>query len=239
MLPAPAPARGRRWNEVEYPLGQRQFSRVDRLEQSVERVELHRRRQQGRRRLAVSPHGVAVVDAADDLRRRLDLVAVQQVERRQHILQLRHGRADADAPLGEPLERGPPNGQEAAQFLRRGTAVVPEVSQGMGAAHRPRVLVADVVEAGVDRPLQDGVELRRLVGAVRELGVAVENRPLVPFADADVVGGTQVDRAVLAQGGQGMRIVHDGLAAIRSIDAGGEVVRQADRVADFVGRKLA
>ena len=87
----------------------------------------------------------------------------------------------------------------------------------------------------VQVPLEDGDQSCFLAHARREILVAVEDRALVPLADADRICLGEVYLALVVERDVGRRVVHDTGAPVRTP---GEVVLQAQRVADLVCRKL-
>ncbi len=93
-------AGGPRQQQPQQGLGQVERLGPDRREQRREGALLQRRIDEARR-AAVAAHAVAVVEAADRLRRRVDLVAVPEVDRRQHLLQLGERPAGGDVALAE------------------------------------------------------------------------------------------------------------------------------------------
>src|SRR4051812_29338571 len=69
-----------------------------------------------------------------------------------------------------------------------------------------------------------------------ELAVAVVDSDLVPLADARLVGVGEVDRAVLIQLLERVRIIHDRDPALRAVVI---VVAEPEGVSDLMRRELA
>ena len=59
--------------------------------------------------------------------RRFDLVAVQHVERHQHVFERRHRRAFANIVFAEALQRRRAHLHQAVQFVHRVRAGIPEM----------------------------------------------------------------------------------------------------------------
>ena len=168
--------------------GQRQRLGRHRLQQRVERRALGLG-VDGLRR-CVAAQRVAVLDAAQQMRRSVHLVAVAEVERHQDLLQGRQRTAVADGGLPETVERDAADGQLVAQRLDGVGAVVPERARRRGGAGRSGVGVGDVAEAALAVLFEHPSGL----GVVAD--VAVADRLSVPFAHADGVGVRHVDGAV-------------------------------------------
>src|SRR6185437_4921816 len=77
--PAAAISVRRRWDHLHYALGHRELARLNRRDQLAQRLPLLRRRDDGRRRLAVTPQRKGVFHAADRLRRRFERVAMTKM----------------------------------------------------------------------------------------------------------------------------------------------------------------
>ena len=202
---------------------------IERGEQGGERGALLGGRDRRGGLAAVADHRVGEVDAAEQLAGRLQLIAVQQIDRHVLALEVGHRLAGLQRAEAELVESGAAHGHHAGQLGGRVGAVVPEAAPGLGDAQRPGVDVGDVALALVDR----GLDLAQ--GGLAVLAIEPVDGELVPSADVHAVGVGEVDAAVLQQHPRG-RIVHDAAAVL---GRAGEVVRKADRVADLVGRELA
>ena len=106
----------------------------------------------------------------------------------------------------------------------------------MRAPRRTRVLVGEKGDAATARAREDPVERLRLVGAGREVGVAVLDRHLVPRADPDRVRVGEVHAPVARELDQRVRIIHDRRAPLGARDV---VVLEAEGVPHLVRRELA
>jgi hypothetical protein len=112
----------------------------------------------------------------------------------------------------------------------------PKRESAIRSAGRAGVGVAEEQQASFETLGDDRGQLSLLVGAGTELGVGVADRVSVPLPRPDGVGLGEVEVALRVDPHERRRVVHHRGA---TISAGGEVVRQAQRVADLVGRELA
>ena len=114
-------------------------------------------------RAAPSPRsGVGEVDAADRLGGRVDLVAMEQIDRHDHAAQVRQRRAGRQVGPARTASRAILRTASTWARLGHGVgAVVPEGAVGLGRADRPGVLVADIAQALGVAVADDGVERRR------------------------------------------------------------------------------
>ncbi len=184
----------------------------------------------------VATDGVTVVDAADELGGGFGLVAVEEIEGDEGVFELGHGLAGLDDVWSEAGEGGLADGEDAGELGCGVGAVVPEVGVGVGGAEGAGVFVGDVAEAGGFVLAEEGVEGFGFVGAGSELGVAETDGGLVPGSDADGVGVVEGGFAGGVEGDEGVGVVHDGGALAEG--GGGEVVLEAEGVADLVGGEL-
>lgn len=108
---------------------------------------------------------------------------------------------------------------------------------GAEAAEGAGIGIGEVAEASGLVGLEEGVKSGGLVSAGGELGVTVADGGDVPRADAGGVGVVEGGLAGGVEGDEGVGVVHDGGAL--GDGGGGEVVLEAEGVADLVGGELA
>ena len=185
----------------------------------------------------VSTDGVAVVEAADELGGGFGLIAMKEIEGDEGVFELGHWLAGLDSCLTEAGESGLADGEDAGELGDGVGAVVPEVSVRMGGAEGAGVFVGDVAEAGGLVLAKEGVEGFGFIDAGSELGVSEADSGFVPIADADGVGVVEGGLAGGVKSDEGVGVVHDGGALAEG--GGGEVVLEAEGVADLVGGELA
>ncbi len=227
-LPVPRPhLAGRQQRQEAGRGGQRR--RLQRGQQGRDRLPLGRRRHIGRGLRPVADDGIGVVHPAHELARRLDLVAVEKEDR--HVLPAQHGHrlAGMQGAEAEVRQRHAAHLHHARQLGGRVGAVVPQAGPGLAHRQAACVGVGDVAQPPLGVLVQQG--LARLAARPVQPG----DGQLVPVADPHRIGVRQVDAPILQKDAR-RRIVHDAGAVL---GAGGEVVRQADGVADLVGAQLA
>ncbi len=186
---------------------------------------------------AVAADGIAVVEAADGFGGSFGLVAVEEIKGDEGVFKVGHGLAGLDGVCTEAGEGGFADGKETGEFGGGVGAVVPEVGPGAEAAEGACIGVSEVAEAGGLAGIEEGVEGVGLVSTGGELGVAVADGCDVPGADAGGVGVVEGGLAEGVEGDEGVGVVHDGGAL--GDGGGGEVVLEAEGVADLVGSELA
>ena len=214
-----AEARRARRNEVEDPLRHDQLGRLQRGGQRIHCFSLIRGRFPLHGRAAVAAHRVDILLPRHHRRRAFHGVAVIHPDR--------HQRFFADA-----VERGQADLHQPVELVGLIDAVRPLLHARMNV----RVLVGEVPEVLGPRVVEDLRQGRRLAGALREFTIAVVDRDLVPVADPRRVRIREIDRAVVFQHFERMRVVHHRDPALAAVVV---VVAEADRVADFVRRELA
>src|SRR6185436_15987935 len=96
-----------------------------------------------RRDFARLLHRVRVIDAADRLRRSLELIAMMEIERQQLFLERREWLAGVDRARTELLDRGATDLDLVLQHRDRIRAVVPNRAERMRAADRTRMLIGN------------------------------------------------------------------------------------------------
>ena len=132
--------------------------------------------------------------------------------------------------LAEAVECGAAHAHEAIQLVRLVDAVRPLI----GFRVRIGVLIGQVAQVGGPGVVEDlGQGGRVLAG--RELAIAVVDGDLVPIADAGLIGVGEVDRAVLGELLERVRIVHDGDPSLGAVVV---VVAEPERVSDLVRGEL-
>ena len=99
-----------------------------------------------------------------------------------------------------------------------------------------QVLIGQVEKVALPRLVQDLLEYRRLVCALRKVLVAISDCHFVPLADADIVGIGQVKVAVIVNCDQWVRIIEhrDPPHSARIV-----VVSKPECVTDLVRRELS
>ena len=218
-------------NELQHALGDLQLGRLECGQERIEGTLLLRRTRGFRGNPAIAAHRIDVVLAAENGRGRLHLIAVMHEERHEHLFQCRHRRAFLNRRLAEARESGSAHIHHADQLGARVGPVRPPVH----ARVRIHVLVGHVPDVLLPGGVEDRGERGLLIGAGREVLVAVGDRDLVPCADAHVVHLRDVERAVGLEGHERVRIVHHGDASRVGVVV---VVAKAEGVADLVSREL-
>ena len=124
-------AEGRGRDHRHDVLGQRQEVDRQRRENRLQRIPLLLGREDGERRLAISLERVAIVGAADGLRRGAELEAVVHVERHQDVFEVRERLPDAEHVGAELLEPDLAHVDFELQMVDQVGPVVPYARPGM------------------------------------------------------------------------------------------------------------
>ena len=136
----------------------------------------------------VAAHRVGVIEPAHHFCRRLQLVAVEHVDRNEHFFERAHRSAETDFLFRKSRQRLGAHQHDAIQFVDGIGAGVPQVPNRICAALSAGVAVGDEHQSLVARFIKNGVQRSVFVGACGELGVAIANCDLVPLTDAARVG---------------------------------------------------
>ncbi len=168
--------------------------------------------------------------------RRLQLVAVVQVERHQHLFQRGQRLARPDRSLAERLQ---PDAAHLDLVLEHGDgvgAVVPQRRQRVRSARRARVLVGEEAEAAAQAGAHHRVERLRLFVRFTKLAIEPADGESVILTNADGIGVREIQPSVCRNVNERRWIIHHAGAPV---GAGDEVVRQPQRVAHLVRGELA
>ena len=184
----------------------------------------------------VTLHGIGEVDPPHQLGRRIDLVAMEQIDRHQHPAQVRDRRPVRQVAHAEMLQGDAADLHHMGKARHRIGAVVPQGPGGVGRAGGTGVVVADIALPVGIAVGDDGIQLAAALRPVRHGGVEPLDGKPVPAADADLVGVRQAQRSVTDRHSR-RRIVHHRGPVV--IGGRGEVVGQTDGMAGLVHRQLA
>ena len=190
-----------------------------------------RGRRRGRDRLAGADagDGVTIIHAADELGRGGHLIAVEKPDRDEGAAEPGQWLPCPDRVGTETIDGDGANLHHPPQLGDRVGEIVPKAADGMGGIDRPGIVVADEPKPFRHSPGHNRPGFRIGGGAVEPV-----DGEKVPAADSDAIGVGKVEGAV-DEPNPRRRIIHHRIAAL---DARGEIVGEAERVADLVRGEL-
>ena len=157
------------------------------------------------------------------------------VQGQEDVLEIRERFARTDDVGTKAIESDVANPELEFQVIDEIGAVVPHARVLMAGTDEVVVRVAHVDEAVPNSLVGDRRQRTHFIRARRKFAVQPVHRELVVVTDPLHVGVGQIDVAVVVDLRVRSRIVHDAFAAV---GAGHVVVREADRVPDFVSGEL-
>ena len=185
--------------------------------------------------LSIAAHGISVRNASKDLDRCFNLVTVKKIDRHQCLFQGCHRRARFDVFLRELFESDTPDNEQPLQFLNGVLSIIPEMRLRVRTSLWTCILVCQEHQPLLHRVEDDRFQLPLLFTPGGKVLIPVHDGNLVPFPDTACIGVRELYLPIFCGGDPWMWIIHHRSPVLRACNV---IVRETDRVPDFVRREL-